>query len=134
MSQLSRECGSLDVSQPYGPPRLFTGIPFPEDTFFSKQPALLAVNEVFILPSPHTYTALKVGSVTDDLFKYGLLCDSKQFCINLKRLKSVNINLYVRFEVFSAVTMKKAVFWDVAPCRSGVNRRFGGMFSPPSSG
>jgi hypothetical protein len=27
----------------------------------------------------------------------------------------------VRFEVFTAVTMKKAVFWDVAPCRSGVN-------------
>jgi hypothetical protein len=21
--------------------------------------------------------------------------------------------------------MKKAVFWDVAPCRNGVNRRFG---------
>jgi hypothetical protein len=32
----------------------------------------------------------------------------------------------VRFEVFTAVTMKKAVFWDVAPCRSGVNPRFGG--------
>jgi hypothetical protein len=28
---------------------------------------------------------------------------------------------YVRFEVFTAVTMKKAVFWDVAPCSSGVN-------------
>jgi hypothetical protein len=27
----------------------------------------------------------------------------------------------VRFEVFTAVTMKKAVFWDVAPCRSGAN-------------
>jgi hypothetical protein len=27
----------------------------------------------------------------------------------------------VRFEVFTAVTMKNAVFWDVAPCRSCVN-------------
>jgi hypothetical protein len=35
---------------------------------------------------------------------------------------------YVRFEVFTAVTMKKAVFWDVAPCRNGVNRRFGGTY------
>jgi hypothetical protein len=35
---------------------------------------------------------------------------------------------YVRFEVFTAVTMKKAVFWDVAPCRSSVNRRFGGTY------
>jgi hypothetical protein len=35
---------------------------------------------------------------------------------------------YVRFEVFTAVTMKNAVFWDVAPCRSYVNRRYGGTF------
>jgi hypothetical protein len=25
---------------------------------------------------------------------------------------------FVRFEVFTAVTMKNAVFWDVAPCIS----------------
>jgi hypothetical protein len=31
----------------------------------------------------------------------------------------------VRSEVFTAVTMKKAVFWNVAPCRCVVNRRFG---------
>jgi hypothetical protein len=31
----------------------------------------------------------------------------------------------VRFEVFTAVTLKNAVFWNVAPCRSCVNRRFG---------
>jgi hypothetical protein len=35
---------------------------------------------------------------------------------------------YVRFEDFTVVTMKNAVFWDVAPCSSCVNRRFGGMF------
>jgi hypothetical protein len=33
---------------------------------------------------------------------------------------------YVESEVSTAVTMKNAVFWDVAPCRSSVNRRFGG--------
>jgi hypothetical protein len=35
---------------------------------------------------------------------------------------------YVRFEVLTAVTMKNAVFWDVAPCRYFVNRRFGGTY------
>jgi hypothetical protein len=35
---------------------------------------------------------------------------------------------YVGFEVFTAVTMKNACFWDVAPCRSCVNRRFGGAY------
>jgi hypothetical protein len=33
---------------------------------------------------------------------------------------------YIRFEVFTAVTIKNAVFWDVGPCRSCVNQRFGG--------
>jgi hypothetical protein len=31
----------------------------------------------------------------------------------------------VRFEVFTAVTMKNAVFWDVKQCDSCKNRRFG---------
>jgi hypothetical protein len=34
----------------------------------------------------------------------------------------------VRFEVFTAVTMKSAVFWDLTPCRYCVNRRFGGTY------
>jgi hypothetical protein len=34
----------------------------------------------------------------------------------------------INFEVLTAVTMKNAVFWDVAPCRSCVNRRFGGTY------
>jgi hypothetical protein len=33
-----------------------------------------------------------------------------------------------QLEVFTAVTMKNSVFWDVAPCRYFVNRRFGGMY------
>jgi hypothetical protein len=34
----------------------------------------------------------------------------------------------VKFEIFTAMTMKNAVFWDVALCRSCVNRRFGGTY------
>jgi hypothetical protein len=33
---------------------------------------------------------------------------------------------YVRFEVFTAVTMKNAVFWVATPCGSCKNRRFRG--------
>jgi hypothetical protein len=32
----------------------------------------------------------------------------------------------VRFEVFTAMTMKNGVFWDVTPWDSCKNRRFGG--------
>jgi hypothetical protein len=37
-----------------------------------------------------------------------------------------HLSLHVRFEVFTAVTMKNVVFWDVAPCISCVNRRLEG--------
>jgi hypothetical protein len=33
---------------------------------------------------------------------------------------------FVGFEVFTAVTMKNAVFWVVAPCGFIINRRFEG--------
>jgi hypothetical protein len=34
----------------------------------------------------------------------------------------------VRFEVFTAVTMKNGVVWVVTPCGSCKNRRFGGTW------
>jgi hypothetical protein len=36
---------------------------------------------------------------------------------------------FIGFKVFKAVAMKNAVFWDVAPCGSCENRRFGGTCS-----
>jgi hypothetical protein len=47
-------------------------------------------------------------------------------------LSSLPFHLYlckeivVRFEVFTAVTMKNGVFWDVTLCGSCKNRRFRG--------
>jgi hypothetical protein len=41
----------------------------------------------------------------------------KNYCLKL-----------VRFEVFTAMTINNAVFWNVAPCRYFVNRRFGGTY------
>jgi hypothetical protein len=34
--------------------------------------------------------------------------------------------ILLRFEVITAVTMNSGVFWDVTPCGSCNNRRFGG--------
>jgi hypothetical protein len=43
-------------------------------------------------------------------------------------LLSTDLIIYLRFEVFTAGTMKNFIFWDVAPCRSCVNRRFVGTY------
>jgi hypothetical protein len=46
---------------------------------------------------------------------------------NVLHIQRVRIPYHVGFEVFTAVTMKNAVFWDVAPCGFLMDRRFGGM-------
>jgi hypothetical protein len=38
----------------------------------------------------------------------------------------INSGSFVKFEDFTAVTMKNGVFWDVTLCGSCKNRRFGG--------
>jgi hypothetical protein len=41
-------------------------------------------------------------------------------------LYMMQIQQFVRFEIFMVVTMKNGVFWDVMACGSCKNRRFGG--------
>jgi hypothetical protein len=53
---------------------------------------------------------------------------------NLHIRVQVNTPRLVRSEVFTVVTMKNAVFWDVALCRYFVNRRFGGTYRPHLQG
>jgi hypothetical protein len=43
-------------------------------------------------------------------------------------LLSHELKVDLRFEVFTAVTIKNVVFWDVTPCGSCKNRRFGGTW------
>jgi hypothetical protein len=45
-----------------------------------------------------------------------------------RRSLRTNTTWHVRFEVFTAVTMKNYVFWDVTPCGSCKDRRFGGTW------
>jgi hypothetical protein len=47
--------------------------------------------------------------------------------INIDYSPSINRLDFVRFEVFTAMTMKNDVFWDVRPCSSCKNLRFGGI-------
>jgi hypothetical protein len=42
--------------------------------------------------------------------------------------RQANEENHVRFEVFTAVTMKNGVFWVVTPCGSCTNRCFGGTW------
>jgi hypothetical protein len=44
----------------------------------------------------------------------------------LSYLHVSTLNKIVRFEVFTAVTIKNGVFWDVTLCGSCKNGRFGG--------
>jgi hypothetical protein len=66
--------------------------------------------------SPRTARALWVYQL-DYLLKYSHYWTLPDLSIR---------NNSVRFEVFTAVTMKNGVFWVVTPCGSCKNRRFGG--------
>jgi hypothetical protein len=77
--------------------------------------------------SPHHYRPLDCCT--------GKLCHSWVFqrsrsisdvsTIGLWNVQHKRMSL-ARFEVFTAVTMKNGVFWDVTSCGSCKNRRFGG--------
>jgi hypothetical protein len=41
---------------------------------------------------------------------------------------NLKLPIVVRFEVFTVVTMKNAVLWDVVPCRYCINGSFGGKY------
>jgi hypothetical protein len=47
-----------------------------------------------------------------------------QFIINFQLMSLLSISRYIRFEVFTAMTMKNGVFCDVTQCGSCKNLRF----------
>jgi hypothetical protein len=54
-------------------------------------------------------------------------------CILLRHTSGSNKHDFVRFEVFTVVTMKNAAFWDMAPCRTCVNRCSYKIYTGPHS-
>jgi hypothetical protein len=53
-------------------------------------------------------------------------CDTLPSLLQYHSIYFLVFILLVRFEVFTAVTMKNGVFWDVKPYGSCKNGRFGG--------
>jgi ribosome biogenesis protein Nip4 len=68
-----------------------------------------------------------IDNIKMDLFEIGVnVVDWIGLAQNRYRWRAlVNSVMNVRFEVFTAVTMKNGVFWVVTPCGSCKNRRFG---------
>jgi hypothetical protein len=55
---------------------------------------------------------------------YGVTSQTTAF---FRNIACPDTSFHVRFEDFTAVTMKNAVFWNVTQCGSCKNRRFEGM-------
>jgi hypothetical protein len=45
-----------------------------------------------------------------------------------KETHYISVNAMLRFDVFTVVTMKNSVVWDLKLCGSCKNRRFGGTY------
>jgi hypothetical protein len=102
------------------------------------------VTHFFIVLSHFTYSSVTHLPLSSHLFR-SVRVNSYYFHITIKclafKIHNMNVFLicicvlgqlikfYVRFEVFTEVTMKNAVFWHVIPCGSCKNRSFGGMYS-----
>jgi hypothetical protein len=69
---------------------------------------------------------LSFSTTSNKLYKSSQLANSHEEACRIIVLQSATKYNCVGFEVFTAATMKKGVFWDVTLCGSCKNRRFGG--------
>jgi hypothetical protein len=89
----------------------------------------LALSQALIVTGMLQYGLLRTTDVVSQMTSVERVLDYK----NVEKepdLESApgkrTCNCIVRFEIFTAVTMKNGVFFDVTPCGSCKNRRFGG--------
>jgi hypothetical protein len=61
------------------------------------------------------------------LFLFLLLC-WRPNAIKHDTHQDANSKDFLRFEVFTAVTIKNVVFWDMVPYRYSINLRLGGTY------
>jgi hypothetical protein len=76
----------------------------------------------------HFYSRQIISSIVFRTELSSKNCYARKIACHSLSTRQRNSIIFVRFEVFTAVTMKNAFFWDVAPCRYFVNRCFGGTY------
>jgi hypothetical protein len=128
-SKVRIQCASV-----YGFPQLNVHFPHSHDSEFSVQMEKALSSKYHLMIYHGAWHKIPEGSNRRTTRFMLLSCLS--YTSTLKKLaihspeKSVyyhrTTQCYVRFEVFTAVTMKNGVFWDVTPCGSCKKRRFGG--------
>jgi hypothetical protein len=85
----------------------------------SKNPGRTSQETLRLRYSPRQWTLCKSWGLHDG--------DYEEFCLlGYRNLKGNILRLVYRAQVFAAVAMKNAVFWDVTLCCYSKNRRFGG--------
>jgi hypothetical protein len=93
-------------------------------------PLYLEFRTLHKVQKPSNYEPIRVFTKVCHLFPYWLTEYMNDWLVDLLAAKLLYIRankmITVRFKVFTAVTMKNCVFWDITPCGSCKNRCFGG--------
>jgi hypothetical protein len=75
---------------------------------------------------PAFYTIKRFVTVFTKVIHHSILSNMNLDDTTPSSLPDIHLN--VKFEVFTAVTMKNGVFWVLTPCGSCKNRCFGGTW------
>jgi hypothetical protein len=112
VSRLSRKCGSLDVSQPYGPPRPVTGIALPYFTHCSRD-QLFDILSLLIFSDTATELSLR-NFICHHICHLRLLLIAYVFSYRID-CKSICLDLGSN-TVISIKDTKVVVFCIMSPC------------------
>jgi hypothetical protein len=97
----------------------FVSVSFLSDEWSTRHVRTLMQHSLFITDSHRTY----------NLFHCQISVCRGSFHLREQQCRAQTPRIYVGFEVFTAVVMKSAIFWDMTPCSLlSCNRRFWGRY------